>query len=139
MTVTVAQSREVRRRAEGCCEFCLLTPDDMYATFHIDHIVPKKHGGRDFNDNLCLACPDCNSYKGSDIASFDPFKGDLTRFYNPRARQWDDHFELNADMTFAGLTPEGRATVAILQFNLPRPVIERHEAWMRGEYPCEIP
>ena len=137
MTITIAQSRETRLRAGGCCEYCLLTPDDMYATFHIDHIIPTKHGGRDSNDNLCLACPDCNGYKGSDIASFDPLTGDLTRFYNPRAQQWDDHFELHVDTTIVGLTQEGRATVAILRLNLPRRVIERYEAWIRGEYPSE--
>ena len=46
--------------------------------------------------------------KDRNIASFDPLTGDLTRFYNPRAQQWDDHFELHVDTTIVGLTQEGR-------------------------------
>ncbi|MCE2473345.1 MAG: HNH endonuclease [Anaerolineae bacterium] len=139
MTVTAVQSREIRLQAGGCCEYCRLAPDEMYATFHIDHIIPRKHGGLDFNDNLCIACPDCNGYKGSDIATFDPLTGDLTPFYNPREQDWDEHFELEIDMTIVGLTPEGRATIFLLQMNMQRRVIERYEAWMRNEYPCENP
>lgn len=42
-------------------------------------------------------------------------------------------------MTIAGLSPEGRATIAVLRLNLERRVIERYEAWMRGQYPCIAP
>lgn len=42
-------------------------------------------------------------------------------------------------MTIAGLTPEGRATIAVLRLNMERRVIERFEARLRGEYPCEKP
>ena len=136
MTVSAGKVREVRHRSAGCCEYCRVAESRRYARFQIDHIIAIKHGGSDLIDNLCLACFECNSYKGTDIASFDPHTGDLIRLYNPREHSWDDHFELNVDLSIAGLSPEGRATVNILQMNLPHRVIERYEAWISGEYPC---
>lgn len=138
MTISRAVSREVRRRAAECCEYCRLSESRRSFRFQIDHITAVKHGGQGTLDNLCLACYECNAYKGSDIATFDPLTGDLTLFYNPREQAWDEHFEPNAEMTIVGLTPEGRATVAILRLNLPRRVIERYEAWILGEYPCAL-
>jgi len=41
-------------------------------------------------------------------------------------------------MTIAGLTPEGRATTDVLRMNMARRVIERYEAWARGEYPSTL-
>lgn len=111
----------------------------MYATFHIDHIISIKLDGDESSDNLCLACPDCNRFKGPIVAALDPLTDEPTRLYNPREQTWDNHFELITDMTITGLTPEGRAAIAVLRMNLPRRVIERYEAWMRGEYPCEQP
>jgi 5-methylcytosine-specific restriction endonuclease McrA len=32
--------------------------------FHIEHVIPRQHGGSDDADNLALACPDCNLRKG---------------------------------------------------------------------------
>lgn len=109
----------------------------MYATFHIDHIIPVTHGGNDSSSNLCLACPDCNRAKGPNVAALDPLTDKPTRLYNPRAQEWGDHFELKGDMTIAGLSPEGRATIAMLRLNLERRVIERYEAGMWGQYPCK--
>ncbi len=139
MTITRSQLREIRQRAAGCCEYCLRIEKVQSLTFHVDHILPVAHGGDDSSDNLCLACPDCNRAKGPNVAAFDPTTGALSRLYNPREQNWDDHFELNADMTVAGLTPEGRATIVLLQMNMQRRIIERYEAWMRNEYPCENP
>lgn len=139
MTITADQHREIRRRAGGCCEYCLVAPDNRTIQLHVDHVISKKHGGEDTLDNLCLACRSCNQYKGSEVAALDPLTNEPTRLYNPREQNWDEHFELNVDMSIAGLTPKGRATTEVLRMNLPRRVIERYEAWMRSEYPCEIP
>ena len=139
MTVSREHAREVRRRASGCCEYCRLLETKRSIRFQIDHIFARRHGGDDSLDNLCLSCYECNSYKGPHIAALDPLTAEPTRLYNPRAQDWDDHFELNVDMSIAGLTPEGRATTEVLRMNPPRRLIERYEAWMRGEYPCEKP
>ena len=136
MTVTRSQIREIRLRAVNCCEYCLLHENIQSITFHIDHVFPVTHGGNDSSDNLCLACPDCNRFKGPIVAALDPLTEEPTRLYNPRGQDWDDHFELNADVSIAGLTPPDRNTVTALRMNMERRIIERYEAWIRGEYPC---
>lgn len=137
MAITVGQQREVLRRSGGCCEYCLVGPDHRTIQLHVDHIISKKHGGEDNLDNLCSACRSRNQYKGSDVAALDPLTGEPTRLYNPRAHDWNHHFELKSDMIIVGLSPAVRATIAVLQLNLERRVIERYEAWMRGQYPCK--
>jgi hypothetical protein len=43
-----------------------------------------------------LGCPDCNPFKGSDIPSIDWEQDEqLTAFFNPRKRFWNEHFDLD--------------------------------------------
>jgi HNH endonuclease len=52
----------VLRRAGNRCEYCLLRQEQLpFSTFHIEHIIPRKHGGDDEPANLALACDRCNS------------------------------------------------------------------------------
>lgn len=46
----------VRQRANGCCEYCGMTQEREPLLFHIEHIVPRQHGGADNDENLALAC-----------------------------------------------------------------------------------
>jgi 5-methylcytosine-specific restriction endonuclease McrA len=56
----------VRRRAASRCEYCLIhQDDDPFFRFHIEHVLPIKHGGLDDVENLALACRHCNLHKGS--------------------------------------------------------------------------
>jgi len=56
---------EVRSRANNACEYCHLHQDDSpLASLHVEHIIPKTHGGSDDLENLALACIDCNLHKG---------------------------------------------------------------------------
>jgi 5-methylcytosine-specific restriction endonuclease McrA len=62
----------VRERARHRCEYCLLHQDDSpLAALHIEHIRPRKHGGIDSEDNLALACIDCNLRKGPNLSPSD--------------------------------------------------------------------
>ncbi|MFL5245355.1 MAG: HNH endonuclease [Gemmataceae bacterium] len=37
------------------CEYCLVHQDDFdFFTFHVEHIIPRQHGGNDDSENLCL-------------------------------------------------------------------------------------
>ena len=63
--------RTVIERASEWCEYCHISQADQFFAFEIDHIIAEKHGGQTLIDNLCLSCPDCNAFKGSDIASID--------------------------------------------------------------------
>lgn len=92
--------------------------------FEMEHIVAEKHGGITSADNLALACPYCNRYKGSDLGSLDPETGILTPFFNPRTQRWEDHFAVDGPRIIP-LTPAGRVTILILQMNHPDRLRER--------------
>jgi hypothetical protein len=71
----------VWQRAGGRCEYCQLAQEFSILPFEIDHIIARKHGGKTLASNLALACYYDNSFKGSDIASIDPYSGKLTGLY----------------------------------------------------------
>lgn len=71
--MTEAVRRFVRERAGHRCEYCQLHQDDSpLAALHIEHIRPRKHGGTDDEENLALACIDCNLRKGPNLTGIDP-------------------------------------------------------------------
>lgn len=83
-TISADLRHKVIERAENCCEYCLLSQEDYLFPYHIDHIVAEKHAGKTQLDNLCLSCPVCNTFKGSDLGSLDPATGEFSYLYNPR-------------------------------------------------------
>lgn len=137
MSISKEQRRLVRQRAGNCCEYCRLSQNGRLARFHVDNILAIKHGGSDDDDNLCLACPECNTHKGSNVAALDPLTRDATKFYDPRQQRWDDHFRINPDATLTGLTPEGRATVNVLRLNDEERLKQRLGELLSGDYPCQ--
>ncbi len=136
MTISASQRRAVVQRASDCCEYCRLASANAVAPFHVDHVVPIKHGGSDETDNLCLACFKCNAHKSHDLSGFDPLTREITRLYNPRTQLWTTHFEIQDDMRITGLTAEGRTTVQVLQMNDEERVENRRVLAEIGEYPC---
>ena len=97
-------------------------------SFHIEHIVSRQHGGTDEPATLALACDRCNAYKGPNLTSIDPDTSAVVPLFNPRQDIWGDHFAVRGGR-ITGLTPEGRATVRLLNMNAPRRV-ELREAWL---------
>jgi hypothetical protein len=95
-----------------------------FAAHQVDHVVAEKHGGETVAENLALSCVLCNVHKGSDIASLDPETGALTPLFHPRRDHWSDHFRL-ADGRIEAMTPVGRVTARLLQFNQADRVAER--------------
>jgi hypothetical protein len=107
----------VRRRAGNRCEYCGLHQDESpLATLHIEHVIPRKHGGTDNPDNLALACIDCNLRKGPNLAGLDPMTGELTELFHPRRHVWSDHFAWDGAF-ISGKTAIGRATSVVLDLN----------------------
>lgn len=125
---------QVRRRAQGRCEYCGIHEVDTAKRHHVDHIRAIKHHGTDDESNLCLCCASCNRYKGTDLTSVDPETEQITQLYNPRKDQWKDHFQLNG-ASIDGLTPEGRTTAALLRFNSPERIEERERLMKLKRYP----
>lgn len=126
--------QEIIERAERRCEYCLFPQDASFLPFEIEHIIAEKHEGETTLDNLALACPYCNRFKGTDLGSLDPQTGNLTSFFNPRTQSWNDHFRLEGAQVIP-LTPEGRVTIAILQINHPDRIAERDRLIAAGRYP----
>jgi hypothetical protein len=113
----------------------LLRQQDVFFRFEVDHIISEKHRGETRIENLCLSCPDCNAFKGSDIASADPETGNPTFLFHPRRQDWPEHFQLNG-ARIKPLTPEGRVTEFLLKLNVPERIGDREEAIEFGRYPC---
>src|SRR5881394_3618711 len=83
----------VRERASNRCEYCQLRQEDSpLARLHVEHIIPKKHGGTDDDGNLALSCIDCNLHKGTNLTGIDPETSEVTELFHPRRRNWDEHF-----------------------------------------------
>lgn len=138
MTISQQTRQTVRENANGCCEYCRLSSDSGTVAFHIDHIRPIKHGGTDDTDNLCLACYNCNLYKSHDLTGIDPITDKITPLFNPRKMTWTDHFHIQSDMRFEGLTSIGRTTIRVLQINLEERVESRQILAELDEYPCQL-
>ena len=108
---------EVRSRAQNTCEYCHLHQDDSpLALLHVEHIIPKMHGGSDDLDNLALACIDCNLHKGPNLTGIDPETNKITALFHPRREVWDDHFEWQG-IELVGRTTTGRTTIRVLNMN----------------------
>jgi 5-methylcytosine-specific restriction endonuclease McrA len=107
----------VRDRAGDRCEYCQLHQvDSPLAALHVEHIVPKVHGGTDELENLALACIDCNLHKGTNLTGLDPDNGQVTRLFHPREQFWQDHFEWRG-IRIVGKSAVGRTTVRVLHLN----------------------
>jgi hypothetical protein len=104
------------------------------ATFEIDHIIAEKHRGRTEADNLALACFACNNHKGPNLSGIDPLTQATTPLFHPRQQNWRDHFCYDGPM-LRGLTPIGRATVIVLEINLPYRVSHRSALVEEGVFP----
>jgi hypothetical protein len=100
------------------------------AQLQVEHIIPRKHGGGDDDQNLALACIDCNLAKSSNLAGIDPTTGQAAPLFNPRSQHWDEHFAWNGTR-LEGLTSVGRATIRVLNMNDD----ERLQVRMAGTYP----
>jgi hypothetical protein len=112
-----AMRARVRERAGHRCEYCRLHQEDSpLAVLHIEHIIPRIHGGGDDLDNLSLACIDWNLHKGTNLTGIDPETHIVTELFHPRRHRWRDHFEWQG-IYLAGKTAIGRTTVNVLHMN----------------------
>ncbi|HEX4793556.1 MAG TPA: HNH endonuclease [Humisphaera sp.] len=105
----------VLRRAKGRCEYCRIHQSDVdFPVFHVEHVIPHKHGGSNKSANLCLACPECNFAKGPNVAGL--INGKLFPLFHPRRQLWKQHFRWQGAMV-VGTTKVGAVTVRVLNMN----------------------
>lgn len=135
--IPVAMRREVVERSDNRCEYCQLRQEDQFFTFEIDHIIAEKHGGSTTSDNLCLACTECNAFKGSDIASVDWHSGGIViSLYHPRRDNWSDHFEIDVETgRVEPVTAKGRVTITLLRINDDERIEDRKLLIAKQRYP----
>ena len=115
--MTPALRNQVRERAGLRCEYCQLRQDDSpLAALHIEHIIPRVHGGTDDLENLALACIDCNLHKGTNLAGIDPETKQVTELFHPRRQRWEEHFRWSG-IHLIGRTAVGRTTLRVLNMN----------------------
>ncbi len=122
--ISNATRQRVIVRAENRCEYCHYPQSASFFVFEIEHIISEKHGGETALENLALACPFCNRFKGTDLGSLDPETRVLTLFFNPRSQAWQEHFRFDGTL-IVPLTATGRVTVNILQMNHSERIAER--------------
>jgi hypothetical protein len=117
-----ATRRLVWQRAGNCCEYCRVTQEhEPFASFHVEHVIARQHGGSDDPANLCLACTSYNLHKGPNIAGIDPETGSLVPLFHPREQVWEHHFDWHRTF-LRGKTHVGRGSIAVLGINLPENV-----------------
>ena len=117
--IAAATRALVRERAGDRCEYCGLPQSaEPFFAFHIEHIIARQHGGGDEPENLALACYHCNARKGPNLTALDPPTVAVVPLFHPRREDWAAHFAPNGNLV-EGVTPTGRATVALLKMNAP--------------------
>jgi hypothetical protein len=55
---------------------------EPFFTYHVEHIIARRHGGGDNSENLAFACYHCNLHKGPNLSGIDQESGALVRLFN---------------------------------------------------------
>ena len=134
--IPAALRRRVTAQARGRCGYCVSAEMIVGMALEIEHIIPRAAGARTEEENLWLACTDCNSHKGARTSASDPMTGASVSLFDPRRQRWTDHFAwADGGMRIEGLTPTGRAAVGALRLNRPVLVTARRVWISAGLHP----
>jgi hypothetical protein len=131
-----ALKNKIRRKAQNRCGYCLTPQEILSMSLEFEHLYPIAEGGTDTEENLWLACRNCNSFKHAKIQAVDPITQTEVSIFNPRTQNWNEHFEFSKDKTeIIGKTLCGRATVVALRLNYEQAVNARKLWVSAGWYP----
>ena len=130
-SVPLALQRPVRERAANRCEYCRVSQHGQEATFHVDHVRPRRDDGETALENLALACVSCSLRKGARTTAPDPQTARAVDLFNPRTQAWDEHFRVADDFTIVGRTPVGWASLQLLRMNRILAIEIRREEALR--------
>ena len=133
-------SRKLRERviaaARNRCGYCLSSGEITGLVLHVEHIVPHSKGGATEEENLWMACADCNAYRSDQTVAEDPLTREQVRLFDPRRDRWSDHFMwVRGGLLMLRITPIGRATVAALRTNRRKLVAARRRWITVGWHP----
>lgn len=123
MSLASKAREQVRKRAQGRCEFCGVSESDIGGMLTVDHFQPRVKGGNDDLNNLIYCCAACNQYKLDywPEAAVDP------ELWNPREEPISFHFLELSDGTLHPLTSKGAFTLRRLRLNRQPLVAHRQQ------------
>ena len=128
--------QKIARRAKERCGYCLVSALITGVDLQVEHLWPTSKGGLTVEENLWLACAECNQRKVDRTLVVDSLTKKSVPVFNPRQDDWKAHFRWSADGTeVVGITAVGRATVAALQLNRPARVSARRRWVSVGWHP----
>lgn len=138
MVISPNLRKQLEKRDDKLCMYCLSSEENCGLRMHVDHIIPESAGGATSPDNLCLACFSCNVYKGAKQRCNDPLTHKAVPLFHPLRQEWNNHFSWDETKTkITGLTPCGRATIEALKMNNPTVVNARRRWVSAGWHPPE--
>ena len=131
--------QQVRERFNFICAYCQTAESLATVTFEIEHIVPLSTGGQTLLNNLCLACPTCNRFKGIRQEATDSLTNEVIQLFHPNQHHWNEHFAWSENFTeIIGLTSTGRVTIALLKMNRPQ-LVRLRKMWVSvDKHPPQI-
>ncbi len=126
----------VRLKAKNRCGYCLTPQEIVSMPLEIEHIHPNAEGGTDEEENLWLACRNCNGFKHAKTHAIDPQTNRKTLLFNPQKQSWNEHFEFSDNkLEIVGKSACGRATVIALRLNFELAVNARRLWTIASWYP----
>jgi HNH endonuclease len=134
--ISVELQRRIRERFHDRCAYCQTVEALTATTFEFEHIQPLSLNGLTIFENVCLACPSCNRFKGTRQKARDPLTGEEVNLFHPHRQQWQEHFGWSEDQTkLIGRSPTGRATIEALKINRLS-VVRLRRLWIKlGVHP----
>jgi hypothetical protein len=125
---------KIRREARNRCGYCLTPQAIISMPLEIEHLHPIAEGGTDDEENLWLACRNCNGFKHAKTRGIDPQTNIETAIFNPRTQVWNEHFEFSGNKTeIIGKTACGRVTVMALRLNFAQ-AVEARKVWISADW-----
>lgn len=111
--------KDMYKKQNELCAFCRIHIPSACVPMHREHIVYKdKHPQWMFlPENLCVACPTCNEFKGTTEVLVDqnvktyPTSGDGFKIIHPLYDKYSDHIELVGGILYRGKTDKGIFTI----------------------------
>lgn len=118
-TFKINLRKDMYEKQNKLCAFCRVHVPLACVPMHREHIVYKgKHPQWMFlPENLCIACPNCNEFKGTTEVLVDsgartyPKSGDGFKIIHPLYDKYSDHIELVGGILYRGKTVKGKFTI----------------------------
>jgi hypothetical protein len=137
--LSVELRQQLLEADDHSCAYCQTRQFNSGYPMVVDHIVPRKSGGRTEFGNLCYACHRCNEFKGAATEVKDPLTDSRVPLFHPRRQRWHDHFYWHdTGFRIGALTAVGRVTIIALKLN-NEVIINARRNWVSaGLHPPDL-